>query len=87
MKSAELLSLEHEVGTVEAGKRADLLVVDENPLLNTKSLYGTGAIRLNDDTRKPERVGGVRYTIKGGVVHDAKALLGEVADRVSEAKD
>ena len=87
LKSAELLSLEHEVGTVEAGKRADLLVVDENPLLNTKSLYGTGAIRLNDDTRKPERVGGVRYTIKGGVVHDAKALLGEVADRVSEAKD
>ena len=27
-----MLSLEHEVGTVEAGKRADLLVVDGNPL-------------------------------------------------------
>jgi hypothetical protein len=26
-------------------------------------LYGTGAVRLNDETREPERIGGVKYTI------------------------
>jgi hypothetical protein len=29
---------------------ADLLIVDQNPLKNLKVLYGTGALRLNDDT-------------------------------------
>ncbi len=49
-------------------------------------LYGTGAVRLNDETRKPERVGGVRYTIKDGIVYDAKQLLADVAAMVEEQK-
>ena len=52
---------------------------------NTKSLYGTGAIRLTDETRQAERVGGVQWTIRGGVVHDAKQLLADVKEMVTAA--
>ncbi len=86
LKSAELLDMAGEVGTVERGKRADLIITPENPLENTKSLYGTGAVRLNDDTRRVERAGGVRWTIAGGVVHDARALLRDVRNMVAEAR-
>ena len=72
-----------EFGIVREGMLADLLVVDENPLANLKVLYGTGAVRLNDATGRPERVGGVRYTIKDGIVFDAKRLLADVADMVA----
>ncbi|MDE2922115.1 MAG: amidohydrolase family protein [Acidobacteriota bacterium] len=72
-----------EFGIVREGMLADLLVVDENPVANLKVLYGTGAVRLNDATGRPERVGGVRYTIKDGIVYDAKKLLADVADMVA----
>ena len=49
-------------------------------------LYGTGAIRLNDETGKPERIGGVKYTIKDGIIYDAKQLLRDVAEMVDEQK-
>jgi hypothetical protein len=41
---------------------------------------------LNDATQAPERVGGVRHTIVGGAVHDAKALLDDVRRIVAEEK-
>jgi hypothetical protein len=62
------------------------VVVEENPLENFKVLYGTGAVRLNDETGEVERVGGVKYTIKDGIVYDAKELLADVARMVEEAK-
>jgi hypothetical protein len=49
-------------------------------------IYGSGAVRLNDKTGKPEHVGGVKYTIKDGVVFDAKQLLAEVAGMVEKQK-
>ena len=70
---------------VEPGKLADLVVVAENPLANLKVLYGTGAIKLDDDNN-PVRVGGVRYTIKDGVIYDAPALLADVRKIVRVAK-
>jgi imidazolonepropionase-like amidohydrolase len=75
-----------EFGVVRPGLLADLVIVDENPLANLKVLYGTGAVKLNDETGKPERVGGVRYTIKDGIVYDAKALLADVAAMVEAQK-
>ena len=62
-----------------------LMVVDENPLANLKVLYASGALRLNDKTGKPERVGGVRWTIKDGIVYDAKQLMADV-NRMVEAQ-
>ena len=65
---------------------ADMVIVDQNPLENFKVLYGTGAVRLNDKTGKAERVGGVKYTIKDGIVYDAKQLLADVAAMVEKQK-
>ena len=75
-----------EFGVVRPGLLADLIIIDENPLANMKVLYGTGAIRLNAETGKPERVGGVKYTIKDGVVYDAKKLLADVEEMVKKQK-
>ncbi len=75
-----------EFGVIRPGMLADLILVDENPIQNLKVLYGTGALRLNDQTRKVERVGGVKYTIKDGIIYDAKKLLADVARMVAEAK-
>jgi hypothetical protein len=41
---------------------------------------------LNDQTGQVERVGGVKWTIKDGVVYDAKKLLEDVAQIVEKAK-
>ena len=68
------------------GELADMVIVDENPLANFKVLYGTGAVKLNDETDQIERVGGIKYTIKDGIVYDAKELLAEVAEMVEEQK-
>lgn len=75
-----------EYGVIRPGLRADLVVVEENPLANMKVLYGTGAVRLNDETGRPERVGGVKYTIKDGIVYDAKQLLKDVEEMVNKQK-
>jgi imidazolonepropionase-like amidohydrolase len=73
-------------GVVRAGLLADMIVVDQNPLKNLKVLYGTGALRLNDQTGKPEWIGGIKYTIKDGIVYDAKKLLADVAAMVDKQK-
>ncbi|RYD48228.1 MAG: hypothetical protein EOP60_16055, partial [Sphingomonadales bacterium] len=78
--------LEPEFGVVRRGMLADLVVVPENPLANLKTLYGTGFVRLNPTTNKQERIGGVRYTVKDGIVYDAPKLLAEVAAMVAQEK-
>ena len=75
-----------EFGILRPGLLADLVVVEENPLQNFKLLYGTGAVRLDDEIGDVERVGGVKYTIKDGIVYDAKELLADVARMVEQAK-
>jgi imidazolonepropionase-like amidohydrolase len=44
--SARALGIFDEVGTIEAGKRADLIMVDTNPLLGVDKLLGPGAISM-----------------------------------------
>lgn len=82
---AQALGLEEQIGTIAPGKLADLVVVPANPLANFKVLYGTGAIRVTTDN-DVVRVGGVRWTIKDGVVYDAPALLEDVREIVAAAK-
>jgi hypothetical protein len=76
-----------EYGVIRTGLLADMIIVEENPLANLKVLYGTGALKLNDETGKPGRVGGVRYTIKDGIVYDAKQLLRDVAEMVENQRE
>jgi imidazolonepropionase-like amidohydrolase len=75
-----------QFGLVRAGMLADLVIVPENPLQNLKTLYGTGFTRLNEKTNHSETVGGVRWTIKDGIVFDAPALLASVAAQVAREK-
>jgi hypothetical protein len=75
-----------EFGVVRPGMLADMVIVDQNPLQNFKVLYGTGHMRLNDKTGKVDWVGGVKYTIKDGIVYDAKKLLADVAAMVEKEK-
>lgn len=76
-----------QFGVLEVGAKADMIVVEENPLANLKVLYGTGTPRLNDETGEVERVGGIKYTIKDGIIYDAQQLLEDVRDMVREAKE
>ena len=79
------LGTKPDFGIVAPGYLADLIIVSENPLSNFKVLYGTGAVRVNGNN-EPERVGGIKYTIKDGIVYDAKKLLKDVEDMVNKAK-
>ena len=86
LKGAEALGRAGEIGSVQVGKKADLLVVAENPLENLKVLYGTGALRLDDATGTVGRTRGIVYTIKDGLVYDAEQLLEDVRQMVLDAK-
>ena len=82
---AQALGQEKDLGSVEVGKLADIVIVNANPLKNLQVLYGTGAIQLTPDN-KITRIGGVQYTVKDGIVYDAKKLLRDVKNMVDVEK-
>ncbi|ADV84116.1 amidohydrolase family protein [Terriglobus saanensis] len=75
-----------DFGIIRPGKFADMVIVDQNPLENLKVLYGDGWMKLNDDTGKVERVGGIKYVVKDGIVYEPKKLLADVAAMVDKQK-
>ena len=81
---SELLRMEHLCGTVEEGKRGDLIVVNGNPLANLKVLYPTGVEEIQ--TGRAVRTGGVEWTIKDGIPYHGPTLLREVKDIVAAAR-
>lgn len=85
IKGAEALGMQDKIGSVEIGKYADFVIVEENPLANLKTLYGTGAIKVNENN-EVIRIGGVKFTVKNGVVFDSKKLLEDVKKIVAEYK-
>jgi imidazolonepropionase len=85
LNGAELLGIEHKTGTLEVGKDADILIHNQNPLADFKLLYGTGALRLNDESNITERKRCLDFTIKSGVIFDTEQLLADVRSMVTES--
>nr|WP_085026435.1 amidohydrolase family protein [Ensifer aridi] len=84
---AELLGVAEDTGSLEIGKRADVLIHRENPLTDFKLLYGTGAMRLNDTTKTVDWDRSLEKVIKGGVVYDPAELLRDVEEMVTAARE
>jgi imidazolonepropionase-like amidohydrolase len=83
--NARTLGMGEKLGRIKQGFLADMILVEGNPLENLKYLYPTGAMVLKDN--KVISKGGVKYTIKDGMVYDAKQLLQEVKQMVTEARN
>jgi hypothetical protein len=81
---AKLLRLPH-TGVVRPGFDADLAIVDGNPLHNMKVLYAPGTA-IAGATEGAAQHGGVRYTIKQGIVFDDRQLLADVRAMVRKAR-
>lgn len=75
-----------QYGIIREGLKADVLVLTRNPLADFKLLYGTGAMRRNEETGQIERVHALKYTIKDGIVYDAQQLLADVRRMVDQAE-
>ncbi|MEO1149952.1 MAG: amidohydrolase family protein [Pseudomonadota bacterium] len=85
LMGAKILGVAGETGSIQVGKRADMIIVPENPLANFKTLYATGHIKLNDDN-KAVRTGGVETIIRDGVVFDGEKLRANIRAEVAAAK-
>lgn len=85
LTGAKILGAENDIGSIQVGKRADLIVVNENPLANLKVLYATGHIRLDEDGRAV-RTKGIESVVKGGIVYDAQRLRDSIKDMVHAEK-
>jgi hypothetical protein len=87
VQGARQIGIASDVGAVQVGKKADFVITEENPLANLHVLLGTGTIRLNDETGNVERIGGIAYTVKDGIIYDARRLLRDVEEMVQAEKD
>lgn len=76
-----------EYGIIRPGMKADLQLFTRNPLKDFNLLYGTGAIRLNRETEKLQRVRILKYVIKDGIIYDPAKLLKDVRQMVKKAKE
>ena len=85
LMGAKILGVENETGSIQVGKRADLLIVAENPLANLKTLYATGHIKLSPDN-KAVRTKGIETIIRDGIVYDGAALRANIQAEVAGAK-
>lgn len=86
LNGAKILGVDNEIGSIQVGKKADLIVVDENPLANLKILYATGHIKL-DEEGDITRTGGIDLVVKDGIVYDADALAADVRQMVRQQKE
>ena len=59
--------------------------MDGNPLENLRYLYVFGALNMEDG--EIVRRGGIRWTIKDGVVFDNAKLIDEVVEMVARSKE
>jgi len=82
--NAKILGRENSLGRIRVGFKADLLVVNGNPLENFKVLYATGIEQVRDG--KVFKTGGIEWTIKDGIPFHAPSLAKEVREMVAKAR-
>ncbi len=81
---AKILGKEDILGRVRVGYKADLIVVNGNPLENFKVLSPLGVEEIRDG--KVFKTGGIEWTIRDGVPFHAPTLAKEVREMVKAAK-
>ena len=82
--NAKILGQEDRIGRIRVGYKADLIVVNGNPLENFKVLYPTGIEEIRDG--KVFKTGGIEWTIKDGIPFHAPTLAKEVRELVAKAR-
>jgi cytosine/adenosine deaminase-related metal-dependent hydrolase len=82
--NAKILGKENEIGRVRQGYKADLIVVNGNPLENLKVLYPTGVDDIKDG--KIVHTGGIEWTIKDGIPYHVPELMRDVKQMVAKAR-
>ncbi|MGI9056944.1 MAG: amidohydrolase family protein [Pyrinomonadaceae bacterium] len=84
VNNAKILGQEENLGRIRVGYKADLLVVNGNPLENFKVLYPTGVEEIRDG--KVFKTGGIEWTIKDGIPFHAPTLAKEIRELVAKAR-
>jgi hypothetical protein len=82
--NAKILGQEEHLGKVRPGFRADLIVVNGNPVEDFKVLYPTGIDHWVDG--KTVHGGAIEWTVKDGIPYNVASLMAEVKDMVSKAR-
>jgi len=81
---ARILGKEDTLGRIRVGYKADLIVVNGNPLENFKVLSPLGVEEIRDG--KAVKTGGIEWTIKDGIPYHAPTLAAEVRALVAGAR-
>ncbi len=81
---AKILGKEDTLGRVRVGYKADLIVVNGNPLENLKVLSPLGTEEIKNG--KAVKTGGIEWTIRDGIPFHAPTLAAEVRALVAAAK-
>ncbi len=84
VNNAKILGQEGSLGRVRVGFKADLIVVNGNPLENLKVLYPTGIEEIRDG--KVSKTGGIEWTIKDGIPFHVPTVSAEIRDMVRMAR-
>lgn len=84
VNNAKILGQEDHLGKIRPGYRADIIVVNGNPVDDLKVLYPTGIDRYENG--KKVHTGGVEWTIKDGIPYHGPTLMAEVKDMVAKAR-
>ncbi|PCJ49273.1 MAG: amidohydrolase [Candidatus Hydrogenedentota bacterium] len=81
---AQVLGRDDELGRLKPGYRADVVVVNGNPLADLQILMPRGLNPTLDDQRGD--AGGIEWTIKDGIPYSSPRLFAEVRALVSKAR-
>ena len=84
VNNAKIMGQENSLGRVRVGYKADLIVVNGNPLENLKVLYPTGIEEIRDG--KVVKTGGIEWTIKEGIPFHVPTISAEIRDMVRKER-